>query len=148
MSTSIEHRAGVSPRSLAAHAPGIVAVTCFAVHAVLIVSAGASMLAMTAPMLVLSGLCLGCISSAGRPWEAAARIVAGFASAAMLVAHLVMVPSGSGAAAHHQGHAGMDMGHAGGGSIQILMHVGVALAGLQLALLLGSAARQLLTKHQ
>ena len=102
------------------------------------------MLAMTAPMLVLSGLCLGCIASAGRPWERAARIVAGFASAAMVVSHLVMVPSGSGAA-HHQGHAGMDMGHAGGGYIHLLMHVGVALAGLQLALLLGSAAWQLWT---
>ena len=105
------------------------------------------MLVMTAPMLVLSGLCLGCIASAGRPRERAAHIVAGFASAAMVVSHLVMVPSGSGAAAHHQGHAGMDMGHAGGGSIHLLMHVGVALAGLQLALLLGSAARQLWTKH-
>ncbi|KAA0092042.1 hypothetical protein CIW49_29835 [Mycolicibacterium sp. P1-18] len=116
----------------------------------LIVAAGASMFVTTAPMLVLSGLCLGCMASAGRPWERAAHVVAGLASAAMVVAHLVLMPSGTVAAAHHEGHGGMDMGQAGamdmgqggGGWIHLLMHVGVALAGLQLTLLIGSAARQ------
>ena len=142
MSTSIDQRTTMSPRSLVAHASGVVAASCFAVHAVLVVVAGASMLGTTAPMLVLSGLCLGCIASAGRPWERAAHVAAGVASAVMVVAHLVLMSSEPGAAAHHERHGGMDMGQSGGGSIHLLMHVGVVLAGLQLVLLLGSAARQ------
>ena len=66
----------------------------------------------------------------------------------MVVAHLVLMPSGPGVAAHHGSHGGMDMGEAGGGSIHLLMHVGVVLAGLQLTLLLGFAARQHWTTPQ
>lgn len=150
MSTLIEHRTTASPHNFTALASGVVAAACFVLHAVLVLVAGASMLVMTVPMLVLSALCLGCVASAGRPRERAARITAGLASLAMILMHVLMVPTGSGAAEHHAGDGdmGMPMPMGGdvdstvGGSAHILMQFGVALAGLQLTLMLGAAVRQ------
>ncbi|MUL81935.1 MULTISPECIES: hypothetical protein [unclassified Mycolicibacterium] len=155
MSTSIQTRAAAPPRNLVVLASRTVAVMCFAVHVVLLIATGTRMLAMTVPMVVLSGLCLACTLPEGGPRERQARLVTGVASLAMIVAHLVVMPPEIGATAHdagHAGHSGMDMGPASlsdsasgllsSGAAHTLMQIGIALAGLQFILIVGAALRR------
>ncbi|KAA1380631.1 hypothetical protein [Aeromicrobium fastidiosum] len=147
---STTSRAGTArpPRDLATTAIPVVAVTCFAVHVVLLVATGTSMLTMSVTMLVLSGLCVACTWRAGATHGRRDHSVAAAVALTMIVVHLLMMSSGGG------GHSGMDhaaMGHAGmqmasdgqasSGFVDGLMNTGLALAAVQVVLAAGAALR-------
>ena len=148
-STRSPGRANRPARDFAATAIPVVAVTCFAVHVVLLVATGTSMLTMSVTMLVLSGLCVACTSRAGSTHGRRDHSVAAAVALTMIVVHLLMMSSGVG------GHAGMDhaaMGHAGmqmassdgqvsSGFVDGLMNAGLALAAMQVVLAAGAALR-------
>ncbi|AWB93706.1 hypothetical protein C3E78_16625 [Aeromicrobium chenweiae] len=136
-------------RDLATLAIPFTAVTCFAVHVVLLVATGTSMLTMSVTMLVLSSLCVACTWRAGSTHGRRDHSVAAAVALTMIVVHLLMMSSGAG------GHTGMDhgaMGHAGmqmassdgllsSGAVDGLMNVGLALAAMQVVLAVGAALR-------
>jgi hypothetical protein len=148
--TTIQAAAVAPSRGFLVLAIRLVTVTCFAVHVLLLATTGTQMLSMTVPMFVLSGLCLACTRAEGGPRARWARMMAGAASLAMIVLHLVVMPPEFAATAHEGAHAGMDMGSMSMGSTapakssslgvpHDLMQIGVALAGLQLLLIAGAA---------
>ncbi|MDZ5621137.1 hypothetical protein SFC88_09880 [Nocardioides sp. HM23] len=153
--TTTSTRTARPARDLATSAIPGVAVTCFAVHVVLIVATGTSMLTMSVTMLVLSGLCVACTWRAGSAHGRRDHTVAAAVALTMIVVHLLMMSSGAGG---HAGmdHAGMDhaaMGHAGmpmasssdgllsSGAVDGLMNAGLALAAVQVVLAAGAALR-------
>ena len=146
--TTSRARTSRPPRDLATTAIPVVAVICFAVHVVLLVATGTSMLLMSVTMLVLSGLCVACTWRAGSTHGRRDHSVAAAVALTMIVVHLLMMSSGVG------GHAGMDhtaMGHAGmqmasdgqvsSGFVDGLMNTGLALAAMQVVLAAGAALR-------
>lgn len=147
--TTSRARTARPPRDLATMAIPVVAVTCFAVHVVLLAATGTSMLTMSVTMLVLSGLCVACTWRAGSTHGRRDHSVAAAVALTMIVVHLLMMSSGVG------GHAGMDhaaMGHAGmqmassdgqasSGFVDGLMNAGLALAAVQVVLAAGAALR-------
>lgn len=139
---------------LATTAIPAVAVACFAVHVVLLVAAGASMLTMTLSMLVLSGVCVACAWRAGGSHGRRDHSVAAAVALAMIVVHLLLMSSGTGA--HAMDHTAMAHGevHPAGvavasstgmvssGAVEGLMNVGLALAAVQVVLAAGAAVRR------
>lgn len=129
----------------------VVAVICFAVHVVLLVATGSSMLSMSVTMLVLSGVCVACTwRAAGSTHGRRDHSVAAGLALTMIVVHLLMMSSGG------EGHVGMDhaaMGPAGiqmaspadgllsSGAVDGLMHAGLTLAAVQVVLAAGAALR-------
>lgn len=142
-------RATRPARDLATTAIPVVAVICFAVHVVLLVATGTSMLAMSVTMLVLSGLCVAS-GRAGSTHSRRDHSIAAALALTMIVVHLLLMPSGAegGHGLDHaaMGHAGMQMSSSSGGllssgAVYALMHAGVALAALQVVLAAGAALR-------
>jgi hypothetical protein len=137
-------------RDLAAMAIPVVAVTCFSVHVVLLAATGTSMLTMAVAMLVLSGLCVACTWRAGVTHGSRDHAVTAAVALTMIVAHLLLMPSGSegGHGMDHaaMGHAGMQMasssdGPMSSGAVGVLMNAGLALAAMQVVLAAGAALR-------
>lgn len=136
-------------RDLATSAIPVVAVTCFAVHVVLLVATGTSMLTMSVTMLVLSGLCVVCTGRAGSTHGRRDHTVAATVALTMIVVHLLMMSSGVGghAGTDHaaMGHAGMEMASSSGllssTVVDGLMNAGLALAAVQVVLAAGAALR-------
>lgn len=137
-------------RDLATTAIPVIAVACFSVHVVLLLATGTSMLTMSVAMLLLSGLCVVCTWRAGGAHGRRDHSVAAAVALAMIVVHLLLMPSGAegGHGLDHaaMGHAGMQMSSSSGGllssgAVYALMHAGVTLAALQVVLAGGAALR-------
>jgi hypothetical protein len=137
-------------RDLATTTIPVVAVACFSVHVVLLVATGTSMLTMSVAMLVLSGLCVACTCRAGGAHGRRDHSVAAAVALAMIVVHLLLMPSGAegGHGMDHaaMGHAGMQISSSSGGlmssgAVDALMHAGVTLAAVQAVLAVGAALR-------
>ena len=137
-------------QDLATAAIPVVAVICFAVHVVLLVATGTSMLTMSVAMLLLSGLCVACTWRSGGTHDRRDQSVVAAVALTMILVHLLLLPSGAegGHGLDHtaMGHAGMQMSSSSGGlmssgAVYALMHAGVALAAVQLVLAVGAALR-------
>ena len=147
-STRSPSRSARPARDLAATAIPVVAIACFAVHVVLLVATGTSMLTMSVTMLVLSGLCVACTWRAGSTHGRRDHSVAAAVALTMIVVHLLMMSSG--ATGHDMdhaamGHAGMQMASSDGdvssGLVDGLMNAGLALAAMQVVLAAAAALR-------
>jgi Na+-driven multidrug efflux pump len=147
--TTTPTRADRPARPLATMSIPVVAVTCFAVHVVLLAATGTSMLTMSVTMLVLSGLCVACTWRPGSTHGPRDHSVAAAVALTMIVVHLLMMSAGVGghAAMDHasMGHAGMEMAssdaHASSGFVDGLMNAGLALAAVQVVLAAWAALR-------
>ena len=137
--TTTTSRTAQPARDLATMAIPVVSVACFAVHVVLLVTSGTSMLMMNVTMLVLSGVCVACTWRAGSSQARRDHLVAAAAAATMIVVHTMLMSTGS-AAGHDM--AGHDMGHSMTGHADGLMSLGLALAAVQLVLAAGVALRR------
>ena len=141
-------RATRPTRDLATTAIPVVAVTCFAVHVLLLVATDSSMLPMTVTMLVLSGLCVACTWRAGSTHGRRDHSAAAALALTMIVVHLLTMSSGAeshGVDHAAMGHASMQMASSDGllssGAVDGLMNAGLVLAAVQVVLAAGAALR-------
>ncbi len=108
------------------------AFACLSVHVALAVVGGAGLVSRTAPMLALSGICAMCgVSAWGRPTRRASAIMA-LGGTTMVLIHVVVMHGSAHEAMHVVDGSMAPAGASGpGGLAEILMHVGVTIAGLQ-----------------
>ena len=108
------------------------AFACLLVHVALAVVGGAGLVSLTAPMLVLSGICAMCGASAwGRPTRRASTIMV-LGGTTMVLLHVVVMHGSAHEAIHMAGGSMAPAGASGpGGLAEILMHIGVTIAALQ-----------------
>ncbi|GAB7006760.1 hypothetical protein JCM18899A_42330 [Nocardioides sp. AN3] len=96
----------------------LVSAGCLLTHVVLLGLTGESLLVLTVPMLLLSGMCAACAASAWRrrctDLELAVMLVLGLA---MVAVHLLLAPM-------HEGHEHVEVST----TTDLLMHGGLSLA--------------------